>query len=484
MISRVTCRVVVGLVLGLAACDSSDASPDAGGRSDADASVTPDGDASVTPDGDASVTPDGDASVTPDGDASVTPDGDASVTPDGDASVTPDGDASATPDGDVAEVTGPTPGPAVSFALMVGGGSFESAPGDSPLGLPSGWFVTGTWPEDSTVEAREYATDGITAPAGLGERGLLVASHHLHADGEQDGNRVELMTWSGLEVIPGVTYELSAMMYNPGSSNWWGAGPDLGFTIDQSPVIRTPIPIASLPDGEWTEVKASLTGTAADSGKLLRLVFGAHGNATENGFPGFYVDGVKLTVSMPGSFTVPNADFASPEVTGATSTLPTGWTATTPHPSETDLGLVRPPGAGINEDLGGNQLFRLGNRRQWADGDPDPVTLAIGPVVTTAVPGRTYLIAANLYNRGSCNWYGSGPGIGFMVGGTKRLHEIPILGIISWGEGDGYLAAYSWTAGPDDEGDDIAPVLEVNGSSGATCHPEIYVDEIWLGSTL
>jgi len=375
-------------------------------------------------------------------------------------------------------------GGALSYDVHVPAGSFERS-NTEQNGRPLNVQYTATFPGDSLGRFEQYDTAGFAGPDGLGAYGFHLKSSHVFQEGDTEGNRVEIAVGGFLGVvIPGVTYEFSAWLRNPGSAGWAGPGPDLGFTVAGTPQ-RTSISVSTLPAGEWKRTSVTYTGLEADAGKSLGVLVGIHGNApaADQPSPELWIDGLVVRVTTAQSIALENGDFAAPAVTGATETLPTGWTLVSRTNVADIVGLVRGPGADLIDDVGGRQFLRIDNAYVMQAGGTDVPTVVESGVVAKVVPGKRYVLFVSFREYGTFGWAGNGPKLALKVGGQVTGVETSIIGIKGWGTNDvGALVV----AGPFTEGQrgaDVTLQLAVWGHAYVTPagHPAISASALAFG---
>ena len=381
---------------------------------------------------------------------------------------------------DAGTLPDPVPGPAVSLRVPVPGGSFEFAPGDSD-GLGNRWSKQATDPGDSVVAMTEagVAGEGVTAADGV--RSLRL---ELRRTGGSAESRVYVRSPDMVEVVPGAKYTLEARIYNDGSCGWSGSGPELGFVVSGT-AQNTEIPLSSLPSGQWTLAKAEFVApTSTLAGTVLGVQVQARGTSNGTCWPRILVDQMVVLMDLPGSFEVPNGSFESP-VQGTTDTLPTGWSLSEGEATNRITRVTASPDGALSFTAPqGSQVLRMSSLST----DPSQSRVRLtSPVVTTAVAGRTYVLYASFLDPASCQWGGSGPTLGFSVGGTWTrlpMNDVSIIGIKANGAGRFHGGAVTWRARPSDAGKELRFSIEVFGDRAACGGPDILIDDVKVGSTL
>jgi hypothetical protein len=369
------------------------------------------------------------------------------------------------------------PGPGFTASLAVSGGSFEF--GSSPDALPMGWSTTSTYPGDSIVlrEDPVVAGTGYTAPHRADY--LRIASTHVFAAGEVDAQQVDVVGGIADVAVPGVTYTLSLQVLDDESCNWAQSGPDFGLQVGGAKHL-TQVGIATLSRGAWAPVSVSYTATEEDRGMDVRAVLRILGNTGDPCRPEILVDDVQLTASYTGAFPVANGSFED-SAAGAT---PSDWSGVQQHPTTSVLRAVTSP----DDDFAftpsdGSQALRLATFRPYeqTDGEEDHRVSVRSAPITTAVEGRTYTIVADFHDPGSCNWWYSGPRLGFEVGSTLHGGYVSVLG---YAEREAFVGgSCSWRATAADDGLPIRAYVDAQGSAGNPCRVDVLVDDVRVAAT-
>jgi hypothetical protein len=381
--------------------------------------------------------------------------------------------------------TDPTPGAAIQLRIPVPGGSFESAPGESN-GLGYGWSMVANHPTEAVVAMVAAGTAGETVAAYEGSRALRIESRRT--DAAPPVGEVSIRSAPIITISPGHRYTLEAWIYNDASCMWTGAGPEIGF-VAGSDSLLTAAPVANLPSGQWTKATAEFTPAASQAGTSLLAQIRVKGNALPECWPRVLIDAMTVTVDVPGSFPVANGSFEAPAAAAA-DTLPEGWALFATSPADAIARVARTPDDSLSfTPPTGDQVLRLASTRAFQPGVDTgaPHVRITSPVVTTAVAGRTYTAYASFLDPDSCMWSGSGPSIGFDVGGKWNSNTsgyVSILGMKGNGPGRFLGAAFAWTAGSNDAGKELRVVLDVFGNIGSGCRPDILIDDVRVGSTL